>query len=193
MWSRLNIFKPFKILGDLMKRVLLCAAVAACAAAPVFAETGYYGSVSYNHLAWSGGDSITNDDIDFGTLTGMFGAKFTKHLGAEMELGYGVRKHDFSGFSNTSMKVTTVVGIYGRGELPLNDKFSIYARIGSANIEGEVNNSYTGADISENGVAAGVGADLFISEKVGIGAGYTRYEIGDGFDNFSVSAVFRFK
>lgn len=178
-----------------MKRVLLCAAVAACAAAPAFAETGLYGSAGYTHIVSS--EEFNGENIDMGALSGQVGMMLNDNFGVEVEAAVGVRDFDdrVSGVQIVA-SLEYAIAAYGRAQVEVGDNITVFARAGFAQAEIEVEASAFSigqqASSSDSGFAGGIGADFMLTERVGLTAGYTRHEVGEGFNTFNIGAKFKF-
>lgn len=172
-----------------MKKLLVIALLSALTA-PAFAEN-MYGSLSLGNTSDADltGLGQTASGMSYSLL---FGYKVNKNFAAE--IGYT------SLLSNASITNTTVTEtkngfeVAGIGSYPINEQFSIYARLGYANL----NASYSpGSSATNTGLVYGPGVQYDINKEIGVRAGYNIYNTlgssGDSIDNNAyVSALYNF-
>jgi outer membrane immunogenic protein len=176
-----------------MKALTATAAVLAAlavvpAAASAQTSPQAYGSVGYSHQDY--------DDQKLGNVQVRGGLRFGRHLGAEVELGAGV-KGDETNVAGVDIdtKVNHEAAIYGVGFLPVSENADLFARIGYGTTEIEVE----GAGATARGDGAswnyGVGGQYFFDDKNGLRADYTRKDFDDAdleVDAWSVGYVRKF-
>ncbi|MBY9068454.1 porin family protein [Hyphomonas sp. WL0036] len=138
--------------------------------------------------------SYSNVDVgsaDVGALTARGSYFFTRHLGVEGEASIGVKDDDVG---LGTVELDNSFGAFGVVRAPVSDKFHMFGRVGYANTEMKVSAPGIGSASGDfDGVAYGVGAKYFATEKFGIRGDFTKYD-GDGGDAdvFSIGAVVRF-
>lgn len=138
--------------------------------------------------------SYSNVDVgsaDVGALTARGSYFFTRHLGVEGEASIGVKDDDVG---LGTVELDNSFGAFGVVRAPVSDKFHMFGRVGYANTEMKVSAPGIGSASGDfDGVAYGVGAKYFATEKFGVRGDFTKYE-GDGGDAdvISIGAVVRF-
>ncbi len=175
-----------------MKKLVFAAAAAVSlvAAAPALAQGAFEGTTFYGTLGYS---QLTADepDVDLGAVTGRIGARFLPYLGAEAELGFGVKGEEIGGID---VDVDNHAAAYAVGFLPVQPNLDLFARVGYGTQEISV--SAAGQSQSANGESwnYGVGAQYFFTESDGLRADWTRHDFEDDgeADVFSISYVRKF-
>lgn len=168
-----------------MKKLALaaaCAAAAFIAAPSAMAQgtgsTGWHAGAGYTHYDL--------DSVELGGVTGRLGYRFHPNFALEGEATIGVVEDDIAG---VDVELDHAYGVYGVGYLPVSDNVELFGRVGYAEVEA----SAGPFDASEDGIGYGVGAQMRLTDNVGIRGEYTRLEgDDDGADTFGVSAVFGF-
>jgi hypothetical protein len=167
---------------------LAAIAIVSPALADTAAETsnkGFSASLGYSH--WDA------DDGSLGAVTARGRYMFTNFVGGEVEASFGVKDESAYGVElgiDNSFAGFAVIGA------PVNKQFDVFGRVGYATTSFDAEYyGYSGsADI--DGVAYGVGANFFFTEKFGIRGDFTKYDGGDELageaDVFSVAGVIRF-
>ena len=176
-----------------MKTLLLSTVAAALAvSAPALAQEGpqYYGGLSYSSTS-------TNDvDADIGSITGRAGALFTPYLGVEGEVSFGVVDDDINvGGVNVNVEPQYDAAIYGVANLPVNDNFNLFARVGYGTTEIDLSAAGISDTASGESWNYGVGANYFFDGVNGVRADYTRKDFTDDggeADVWSIGYVRRF-
>ena len=114
----------------------------------------------------------------------------------EAAVGVSDEEASIAGVS-AKLELNYIVGAFARANLPINEQFRLYGRVGAVNAE--VEGSATGGGFnfaessSDSGVGYGAGAELMVSSQFGVRGDYTRYDIEDiEADAFTVAAVFKF-
>ena len=157
-----------------MKRWLIAFVGAAAMAFSVGAaaqNTGFYAGLDIGTA-----DFGNEDDTAF-RLSGGF--QFHRHIAAEVGVA---RLFDKGGVEVTALEVAAV------GSLPLANQFSVFARIGIANIDIE-----TGAGSRDKTeLLLGIGAQYDFTRNLGLRVQWQRYESEPEVDLLSVGAVWRF-
>lgn len=178
-----------------MKLTYLAAAAVVAASAPLAAHAADAGSTfspiqAYGTIGYA---NANQDGINLGAIQGRLGARFGKYLGVEGELAGGVKNADVAVSGRTAtLKLSSEVGVYAVGFLPLSSSFDAFARVGygRTNISATAGNggAATGSDNSWN---YGGGAQYFFTKHDGVRADYTHYHYngGGGANVFSVAYV----
>jgi OOP family OmpA-OmpF porin len=173
-----------------IKAAALAAVVGAAVAFPTVSmaqmtgpDSGWYIG---GNLGQSDIDRLGEGDTSFKILGGY---QINKHFGAE--LGYT----DFGSANSGGVTVKgTAWELVGVGSLPLNDKFSLFGKLGFAMTDGEAT-GFGSADSTE--LTYGIGAKYNFTPVLGVTAEYQVYpDFADGFSDvsvFSVGVVYRFK
>ncbi len=165
---------------------LLCAGVIASPIAAAESELYVTGGVSSFDLG-----SVTPSG---GTIRG--GWRWDEHFGAEIEGSFGLES-DATDFLNSNINIEGQVGAFLVGRLPINDKVSVFGRIGYARTEVEYDFSNNQYIRTADGIASGIGAEYSFTDRFGIRGDLTHTDGGggigvDAIDALSVSAVFKF-
>ena len=172
-----------------MSKSLTILAALAAVSAPAFAQ-GFYVDGGYQHIM------IDEDgvDADLGAVTGHLGYSFSDFFAVEAEGSIGVKDEtvDILG-TDVDLELNYLVGAFARGQLPLGQNATLFARAGVVNAELEVSGPGASASESESGYGYGAGGEFMFSERVGLRGEYTRYDIDDlEADTFTVAAVLKF-
>jgi outer membrane immunogenic protein len=181
-----------------MKAFYLAAVAIAAASAPLAAHAADAGSTFSPIQAYGtvGYASANQEGITLGAIQGRLGARFGKYLGVEGELAGGVKNADVNvGGGTATLKLSSEVGAYVVGFLPVSPSFDAFARVGygRTNISASAGNggSATGSDNSWN---YGGGGQYFFTQHDGVRADYTHYHYngGGGANVWSVAYVRKF-
>jgi len=173
-------------------KIVLASLAAAAIVSPALAQTasegssnGFSASVGYSH--WDA------DDGSLGAVTARGRYMFTKYLGGEVEASFGVKDESSYG---VDISIDNSFGGFAVASAPVSDRFDVFARFGYAttSLDAEYFGYKVSADI--DGIAYGVGADFFFTEKFGIRGDFTKYDGGDTVsgeaDVYSIAGVIRF-
>lgn len=161
---------------------------AALAAQPAAAQDGSPSSYVYGTLGYA---NHGVGGADLGTVQGRLGDRFSRYLGVEGEVGFGVNREGIGG--NESARINDQEAIYGVGYLPIMPHLDLFARIGVQrtdwDFKGPLNEH--GAEKSWNW---GAGGQYWLDRHNGIRAEYTRenFDYAPTGDDWSVSYVRRF-
>ncbi len=163
-------------------KTIITAAVAAAAllAVPAFAhadEVTAYGNIGYSN--------VDIDVVTLGTITARFGVRVTPHFGIEAEGMVGVADDDFFG---TPVELKREFGAFAVATFPLTPNVDVFARVGGATATIDIG----GFEDNSNGAAYGAGAQFFFDESNGVRVDYTKYELTEDADVWSVSYVRKF-
>jgi outer membrane immunogenic protein len=134
-------------------------------------QANVYLNGGYTHL--------DGDSPEVGGITGRVGVGFGSHFAVEGEGTIGVNDDGGAELDNQ-------IGLFGVGKLPITERFDIFGRVGVSRTEFS-----PGGDA--DGLAYGVGANYFFTEKDGIRGDVTRHDYDDAdVDSYSVSYVRKF-
>lgn len=166
-----------------MKKTLMAAAAVAfsLAAAPAFAQDAsspeFYGSI--------GATVIADDFVELGGVQARLGAKFTPHVGIEVEGTVGVMDDKIGGVTiDLDHQVAGYVVFFA----PVSENTDFIARVGYSTFQVSV----PGGSGSADTVNYGVGMQYNFNENGGVRADYT-FMSGDGDANmYSLSYVHKF-
>lgn len=152
-------------------------------AAPLAAAQGLEVSGGYSNL--------DADGANIGALTGRATYFFTNHLGVEGEASFGIQDDDLGA---GTVELSNSLGAFGVVRAPISDQFQLHGRVGYATSELDVSLPGLGSGSGDvDGVAYGVGAKYFITERFGLRGDFTKFDGDDGdADVLSISAVLRF-
>lgn len=142
-----------------------------------------YGEVGYTGLDYSG----TGLKVSPAMVRGVVGYEFTPQLALEGMVGLGARSDSSAG---STLKLDNTIGVFGKAQVPLNDAFKVYGRVGVARTALKTN----GVSDSSTGLAWGAGASYDLSKTTYLNVDYTRYLDKDSqkLDGITASIGFRF-
>lgn len=171
-----------------IKAAALAAVVGAAVAFPTVSlaqmkgDSGWYVG---GNVGMADFDEFGDDDMSFKILGGY---QINKHFAAE--LAYT----DFGKVSIAGFDVKgNAIELVGVGSLPINDKFSVFGKLGFA--KGELKAAGDSEDSVE--VTYGIGVQYNFTPALGIRGEYQMYtDVGDGITDvsvLSVGVVYRFK
>lgn len=157
-----------------MKLKLALAAAAAFAAPvamPAMAQqANMYVNGGYTHF--------DGDSGQLGGVTGRVGVGFGQHFAVEGEATVGVK-------DDGAVELDNQIGLYAVGKLPVTNRFDVFGRVGATRVDTNFGD--------DEGLAYGVGANYYFTEKDGIRADITRHELDNSdTDAYSVSYTRRF-
>jgi hypothetical protein len=161
--------------------------IPAAASAQTFSPTTFYGNVGY------AGTSV--EEVDLGAIQGRLGARFGRFIGVEGEVSFGVQDDTVTEQNvDVDIGLNHAEGIYLVGFAPLSPEFDLLARVGYSNAEISGESGNVNIDVSDSGIAYGVGAQYHFDGRNGVRFDYTRHDfddIGDA-DVWSVAYSRRF-
>lgn len=170
-----------------MKNKILVMALLSSIAAPAFADTNMYGSLSLGSASDQdlSGLSQTANGMSYSLLLGY---KVNKNFAAEV--GYTSLLSSASVANTTSTETTNGFEVAGIASYPINDNFSVYGRLGYVSL----NASYSpGSSATNNGFVYGPGVQYDFSKDVGARVGYNIYNTqsssGDSIINNAYASV----
>jgi hypothetical protein len=163
-----------------MKYALAAAAVAALfAVAPAAQAMDAYGNIGYSN--------VDVDPVNLGGITGRIGMRGA-NFGVEGEGTFGIQGDEIAG---VDVDLSSELGVYAVGFLPVSENTDLIARIGYARIE--VDTSFGSGD--DDGFAYGVGIQHFFGGGAnGVRADYTHFALDslDDADAWTISYVRKF-
>jgi OOP family OmpA-OmpF porin len=151
--------------------VIGAAALALSAAASAQQLTGFYAGAEFGQA-----DVGSDDDTAVKILGGY---QVNRNFAAEV--GYSML-FDKGGVEVTALEV---VGI---GLFPVANQLSIYGKLGFANVDVET----PGGSDDKTELTWGLGAQYDVSARLGVRAGWQRYETDEEVDLLSIGVVYRF-
>lgn len=168
-----------------MKKIAIAVLLSAFVAAPaVAADTPFYAGVNV------GSAEIDSTGFSSTTSFGLLGGyTFNENVAAEVAYtNFGTKDLGF-GFSYKS----SALSISGVGSYPINEQFSVFAKLGFASTTLEL----TGfPSESKSDLTYGFGGQFNVNKQIGIRLGYDVYKVGSGTSVdqkvASVGAVFKF-
>jgi OOP family OmpA-OmpF porin len=180
------------------KRVALngwvLAGMFASASALADAQPGFYAGASL------GKASIEVDDVGFDaddTAFKVFGGyTFNPNFAVELAFIDGGKPDDRFGLATVEVAVDGI-NLSAVGRLPVNDKFSVFGKLGFASYDVEVkarvgNNVGSGSDSDED-LSYGIGAAFNIAPAIEVRAEYEAIDVSGGsFDLLSIGGVYKF-
>ena len=139
----------------------------------------------------AGYSNFDADNADLGALTARGTYFFTPMIGAEGEASFGVDDDTVGG---AKVELDSSVAAFGVAQLPVAEKVDLFARAGYASNDYKVKVPGVGSSSNtDDGLAYGVGAKVFLTDKFGLRGDLTRYEGDDtDADVISVGGVMKF-
>lgn len=178
-----------------MKKIAIAVLLSAVVATPaIAADMGAYAGLRVGQAKTSVDNTTLSTDNPTGW--GVFaGYTFNPNFAAEAEyLELGEIKA--SGVGGGSAK-SNGFSISGVGSYPINDQFSLFAKLGYAMITSKMSGG--GGDAKSNAVTYGVGAQYNVSPVIGVRLGWDKYKFDDSGKSFkgnanlvSIGGVFKF-
>lgn len=171
-----------------MKKIAIALLLSTYAMAPAFAaDTPFYAGINVGtgKIDLSGTSSTTSFELLGGyTINQYFAAE-----AAYSDFG----NHDYPGGNMKS----SAVSIKGVGAYPINEQFSVFAKLGIASTTWEVSPTGLGtASESKTDLTYGIGGQFNINQQIGIRLGYDVYKLGSSLSAdekvTSIGAVFKF-
>ncbi len=185
-----------------MKKVLICGAAMAMAfgASSAFAQMNdIKGYVGANYLAATYEEDGITEEFDINGISLKAGAQVNPYVAAEVRYGFGLGDDTISsGGSSLSVELDYLIGAYGVFGIPNASPLYPYAVLGFT--KGELTAPASGpggsasASASETDISYGLGANLSITDELGVNAEYMMYVDKEGSEvsGFSVGGIFRF-
>lgn len=163
-----------------MRKLLVVAAAGALAAfaAPAYAQS-IEGSVS-----WS---SVDTFGVNLNAINAALSWRAPNFFGAEVEAGFGLGDENIS--PGVNVNFDWEIAAYATATADISENLALFARVGFANVEAGTN---TGVDLGDSGLAWGVGGKFFFDGRNGLRADYTKYDMDNDTDVYSLGYVRRF-
>lgn len=169
-----------------MKSLFAAALASLAIAAPAAAEV--YGNVGYTF--------VDAQDVNLGAIGGKLGYKFNPYVGIEAEAAFGANDDTVNvGAVPVKVKLQSAAAAYVVGFYPVTPKLDLFARAGYGTTKIKASALGASASGDQDGWNAGVGAQYFLTEKDGVRAEYTKWDVaGDNVDanTWAVSYVRKF-
>ena len=165
------------------------AALAMTAAPAAMAEADTYVSLGYS--------MYSDDDATLGAGTARFGAFFNEYFGLEGEASVGFDSDDITD-AGTGVTVNVdlgyQVGGFGVVRFQPVEKLTFMGRAGYSMMRIRGSSGPVSETFDIDGFAAGLGAQLQVTDRFAIRGDYTRFEADDdvidgGLNTFTISAV----
>ena len=175
-----------------MKTLLLASAAALVSFAGAHAQdTQWHIGGGYSLFDADGGD------LDAITLRG--GYDFNAYFGAEVDGSFGINEEDVTfGTIEADYKLEYALAAYAKAQYPLNEQFSVFARLGYGTASVEASARAGGVTLPQDGdfdgFAYGAGFEWAFAGPNAVRVDYTRHDYEDDaeFDQWGVSYVRRF-
>lgn len=164
-----------KILGAIIV-ILVCSSINADAN-----EGSKYFGVNITRGEYS--EDGISEDFNPVAVIGKLGYCVHKNFAVEGRLGIGLMDDDkdINGY-DVSLELDSLIGVYGKGFLDVNEKIQIYGLIGLTRAEGTVEASGYSESDDDTGLSFGIGIDFDLSNKTYIGLEYMSYLSKSDFD-----------
>ncbi|MCU0956752.1 MAG: porin family protein [Hydrogenophaga sp.] len=142
-----------------------------------------YGEVGYTGLEYKAPGLKASP----GMVRGVVGYDIMPNVAVEGMVGLNGGSDTSSG---TTLKLSNMVGVFGKVQAPLTDALKVYGRLGVARTSLKAN----GMSDHETGLAYGAGVTYDLSQTTYLNADYTSYYDRDSkkLDGFTVGVGFRF-
>ena len=172
-----------------MKTLLLASAAALVAVSGASAqEAGQF-------YAGAGHTYVDFDDVEFNTLNLRGGYDFNEFVALEGEVLVGLGDEDVDlGGSTADVSLDYALGAFVKGQYPVSEQVSLFARAGYAYMEAEASASGVTLSDDTDGFAYGAGAEWAFAGPNAVRVEYTRYEFEDDAeaDSFGATYIRRF-
>ena len=142
---------------------------------------GWHAGLQYSLLDAELADSGFTTDSEPSAVNFSVGKKIHENFAVEGLLGFGLSDDEVedSGFD---FELKTVIGISAVGILPLTENFSLYGKLGVAQIE---YNDSDGDSSDGSGALFGAGLMFDVNEQFGLNLEYVRYPDAE-YDDFDI-------
>lgn len=167
---------------------------------PYAARQGLRGGQSASpYLYGSLGGTMYDTDADFYGIQGRLGYQSKSIFGAEIEGSIGLTDEtSLIGLDTFDVKVDNQIAAFAVARLPVGEKFNVLGRVGYHNTEfsGELTTPAgvsTSADVGQDGIAYGIGAEYKVSPLTSLRGDLTRYDVdGGSLDSVSLAVARKF-
>jgi outer membrane immunogenic protein len=166
-----------------MLKILLSAGAAAAVLA-----TGAHAQESQAYIGL-GGARFDAEDVNLNALNVRLGADLTEFFGIEGEGYVGVGDDTTAG---VTIKLNYGLAGFVRARAPLGDGFSVHARAGYGWFETEGSMGGVTVTEDESGFGYGVGAEYMFAGPNGVRFDYTRFNLDDDVNTWTLTYVRRF-
>jgi len=165
-----------------MNNILTVLTVATAAATlPMAHADNWYADGGYNLSSADYETGAESVDFDIGAIVGHVGYDFTTYFGVEGEVAIGVQDETFTiSATDITLGLNYLVGAYGKVQLPVTDRISLFARAGVVNVELEAKFQGFGSgsqSSSDTGAGFGGGAMIDVTDTLFVRGDYTRFDI----------------
>ncbi|MEZ5946364.1 MAG: porin family protein [Hyphomonas sp.] len=136
--------------------------------------------------------NVDTDGANLDALTARATYFVNPYVGVEGEASIGIGDDTVGG---ANVELDHAIGAFGVLKAPVSDRVDVFARLGYAYSEYNVDVPGLGSGSGDtDGVAYGAGAKVFLTERFGLRGDLTRYEGDDGADAdvISVGGVMKF-
>lgn len=161
-----------------MKRKLLVAAILTSAATGAMAqastnnETGFYGEIGLAQAYYT--EPLLNFNHPLGMLKA--GYDINKNVAVEIMAAGALTSSNINvGGTNVDAKVSSAYGAYGKLSLPVEDKFSLFVRLGITNVTPSLSTSSGSARQSGSDFSYGAGAQFNFTKDIYVQVDYMSY------------------
>lgn len=123
------------------------------------------------------------------------GYGFNEHFALELRAGTGVADDSVTVLGvPVSFEIDRYVGLYGRGLLPLSDRFSLYGLLGYSDGKATASGGGLTLSASDSDISFGLGADFKMTSTATLSAEWTRFldETDYTLDGFVIGIRWRF-
>jgi outer membrane immunogenic protein len=194
-----------------LRTLLAVSTVFAGVTAPTAIAQGFYVDGGYANVSvdyeFEEDDFEESFDFDFGAIGGHVGYDFNSYIGVEAEVLVGIADESISVSVegeveapdvdvDIDVKLKSVYGVFAKGNLPVSEQFSLFARLGYVTGELEASTDVEGVESftdSDEAIAYGVGATFAFSENFYARGDYKRYDFeGTAADALMIGAGVRF-
>ena len=164
-------------------KLALASLAAIAVVAPAFAQGDIELSGAYSN--------VDTDTADLGALTARGTYFFNPHFGVEGEASFGV---DDDNIGAAKVELDNSVAAFGVAQMPVSERVDLFARAGVAQTKYKISGSGFSNSETDDGVAYGAGAKVFLTDRFGLRGDITRYEGDNGSDAdvISVGGVIKF-
>lgn len=168
----------------------LCA-LPSLASAQDVPESGFYGNVFVGSANVDDG----TDEVNLIVAGARVGYEFNRYIAVEGEGALGVDGDTITGPPDVDVDLEHAFAGYVVGQLPINDRVSLFARVGYGTQEISASLGGVSVDLGDESVNFGGGARVFFTPRDGVQLDYTHHDFQDGGDAgvFSIGYVRRFR
>ncbi len=151
--------------------------------------SGFYIGAGYNFFE----TESAGLDWDTSTLDLRIGKFFTPNFAVEGRIGIGVSDDTVGGVNN---EIDNYIGAFARGQIPINNQFSIYGLAGIVTGDASASATVGGQNVAwdDTNFAWGIGASFALNRMSSIGAEYMNLYDDDGIEigGFGINYMHKF-